>query len=190
MADLDVHLAKIGAGDSDAFALWVAGAEFRVRASLSSFSTTVDTEVVVQETLLRIWQVAPKFEPDGRKNSLLRLAIRIAHNLAIDETRRIRAILTDPEILNELLEAHASDGFEPDPLLRRTIELCHDQLSRRPRQALDLRLGGSLPGASDAALAESIGMQLNTFLQNITRARKALAACLREHGIDLEAVTQ
>jgi RNA polymerase sigma-70 factor (ECF subfamily) len=134
--------------------------------------------------------VAPEVKSDGQKNSLLRLAIRIAYNLAIDETRRIRSIPTDPETLDGLLEAHAGDVAEPDPLLRRTIELCHGQLPRRPRQALDLRLGGSLPGASDEALAKSIGVQLNTFLQNITRARKALAACLREHGIDLEAITQ
>ena len=33
-------------------------------------------EAVVQETLLRLWQVAPRHTPDGRPDSLLRLGIR------------------------------------------------------------------------------------------------------------------
>jgi RNA polymerase sigma-70 factor (ECF subfamily) len=30
-----------------------------------------------------------------------------------------------------------------------------------------------------------LGMKLNTFLQNFTRARKLLADCLRSRGVDL-----
>ena len=66
MTDLDRHLPGILAGDSSAFATWMAGAEPRLRASLRSFAVQVDTEAVLQETLLRVWQVAPRFVPDGR----------------------------------------------------------------------------------------------------------------------------
>lgn len=90
MADLDTHLSAIVAGDADAFGRWVAGAEPRVRGSLASFAAVVDTEAVVQETLLRIWQVAPRFRPDGRPDGLVRLAVRIARNLAVSEVRRAR----------------------------------------------------------------------------------------------------
>ena len=38
-----------------------------------------------------MWQVAPRFERDGRPNGLLRLAIRIARNLAVSEVRRTKA---------------------------------------------------------------------------------------------------
>ena len=34
-------------------------------------------------------------------------------------------------------------------------------------------------------LAERVGMRPNTFLQNITRARRLIAECLRRRGIDL-----
>jgi RNA polymerase sigma-70 factor (ECF subfamily) len=46
------------------------------------------------------------------------------------------------------------------------------------------RLGsdGSRP---DATLARGLGMRLNTYLQNIARARKLVAECLERHGIDL-----
>jgi RNA polymerase sigma-70 factor (ECF subfamily) len=37
----------------------------------------------------------------------------------------------------------------------------------------------------DGVLAEGLGMSLNTFLQNFTRARKLLAECLKKAGVDL-----
>ncbi len=91
MTDLDVHLSAVVAGDASAFAQWLAGSEPPIRDSLRSFAAVVDVEVIVQETLLRVWQVAPRFERDGRPNGLLRFAIRIARNLAVSEVRRTRA---------------------------------------------------------------------------------------------------
>ena len=35
-------------------------------------------------------------------------------------------------------------------------------------------------------LAERVGMKLNTFLQNVTRARRLLADCLRRLGVELD----
>src|SRR5436190_11585751 len=89
--DLDVHLLEIAIGDVDAFARWLAGAEPTVRLSLRSFASVIDVEAVLQESLLRVWQVAGRFERDGKPNGLLRLAIRIARNLAVSEVRRTRA---------------------------------------------------------------------------------------------------
>src|SRR5262245_66019536 len=97
MTDLDPYLPGIALGDEDSFAAWIAGAEGPLRRSLRRFAAAVDTESVVQETLLRIWQVARRCEPDGRPNSLLRLAFRIARNLAVDETRRRRGVLPTGE---------------------------------------------------------------------------------------------
>ena len=65
-------------GDADAFARWMAGVEHPLRAGLRRFAGQVDAEAVLQETLLRIWQVAPRFVPDGRPDGLVRLGHRIA----------------------------------------------------------------------------------------------------------------
>ena len=81
--DLDEHLDEICEGNKLAFAAWLGGAEDTVRATLRSFARVIYVEAVLQESLLRVWQVAPRFDPDGRPNGLLRLAIRIARNLAI-----------------------------------------------------------------------------------------------------------
>lgn len=182
MHDLDVHLPAIVAGDASAFGSFVAGAETRLRHSLTSFAGHVDVEAVVQECLLRIWQVAPKVVPDGRPNTLLRLSIRVARNLAISETRRRRV---DPAVVSRLERETEGvvDPEIPDPKLREVIALCRDRLPDKPAAALTARLEG--PWRADVDLAADLGMQPNTFLQNFTRARKLLAACLGAHGIDL-----
>jgi DNA-directed RNA polymerase specialized sigma24 family protein len=180
MADLDQHLPPIQGGDADAFGRWVAAAERTVRLSLRSFATQVDTEAILQETLLRVWQVAPRFVPDGRANGLLRLAIRIARNLAVSESRRRPAAEGAPEI-----EDDATPPVVMDPLLRRAIEECREQLPDKPAQVLAARLaGGGME--SDEELASRLAMRLNTFLQNFSRARRLLAECLKRHGVDLD----
>ncbi|HEY3445585.1 MAG TPA: sigma factor [Myxococcales bacterium] len=188
MADLDHHLPGIAAGDADAFGRWVAGAELQVRDSLRPFAASVDAEAVLQESLLRVWQTAPGFRPDGRPNALLRLAVRIARNLAVSEVRKRRTDSVDAEELERALarlECFVS-AEGPDPHLRRLVEECRKRLPGKPSEALAQRLtsGGAEP---DATLAERVNMRLNTFLQNVTRARKLMADCLKKKGVDLEA---
>jgi DNA-directed RNA polymerase specialized sigma24 family protein len=65
------------------------------------------------------------------------------------------------------------------------IERCRERLPPQPRRALDARLLGA-GGVPDRTLAERLGVRLNTFLQNVTRARRLLAECLRSHGVKLE----
>ncbi len=185
MADLDVHLEGIGAGLESAFARWLAGAEAPLREALRGFAAQVDVEAVLQEALLRAWQVAPRLIPDGHPNSLLRFAIRAARNLAVDEARRTghRMAVNDEE-LSRIIDGLAGHGPReaPDPLLRRLIAACREKLAAKPRAAIDGRLaaGGAEP---DAAVAARLGMRPNTFLQNISRARRALAECLRRAGV-------
>lgn len=178
--DLDTYLPAFASGDTDAFAHWVAVAEPVVRRSLSRFAARLDIEVVVQETLLRIWQVAPRIIRDERPNAALRLALRTAYNLALDELRRTRrwveldAIDREPEVLEPL---------EPDPYLREKIVRCNDALPKKPQQALLARLS-SAGCEPDELLAKRLQMQLNTFHQNLARARKLLIECLRKAGIE------
>ncbi len=180
--NLDELLPGMAAGDRDAFGRFVAGAELTVRRSLRSFAARVDTEAVVQETFLRVWQVAPRFVPDGRDDGLVRLAIRIAHNLAVSELRRRREAPLDEAAVADEAIAPA----EIDPLLRRVILLCLEKLAGPPRSALVARLesGGAEP---DVALASRLGMRPNTFLQNVTRARRLVSACLEGQGLGLDA---
>jgi DNA-directed RNA polymerase specialized sigma24 family protein len=183
--DLDLHLTAIVDGDTRAFGRWMAGAEPRVRDSLRSFAQVIDVEAVVQETLLRIWQVAPRFTADGRPNGLIRLAIRVGRNLAVSEVRRIRATPVGGDDLEAAVTAGEAPCAAPDPMLRQAIVECRDKLPGKPRQALDARLE-SAGGQDDADLATALHMKLNTFLQNFTRARQLIAECLGKRGVVLD----
>lgn len=191
MNDFDRHLPEISAGDPDAFARWVSGAEPRLRDSLATFAAAVDVEAVLQEALLRVWNVAPRFAPDGSPNGLLRLAIRIARNLAVSELRsRGRVAPLDEADLDRAVEGRSRTDLpgDPDPLLRRLILECLTALPTQPAKALRERLtaDGTEP---DAVLAARLRMRLNTFLQNVTRARRGLITCLRDHGADVEVIS-
>jgi len=180
------QLASIGAGDDAAFGRWIAGAEPSLRQSLRAFATLLDTEAVLQEALLRVWQVAPKFVSDGKPNALLRFAVTTTRNAAISELRRSAPTKEQLDALEHELAAEAeAQPSAPDPFLREAILECRKKLPRQPGLALEQRLssGGK---QDDAALALQLGMKTNTFLQNYGRARKLLAECLRKRGVDLE----
>lgn len=184
MTDLDLHLPAIARGDAAAFGRWLAGAEEPLRRSLRSFATVVDTEAVLQETLLRLWQVAPKVQVDG-PNALLRLGHRVARNLAIDEVRRSRAAPTEVAALERAAhEAAEIAPIEADPRLREWIARCREKLPPAPRGAFDARLGAA-GGQSDRDLAKKLKMQLNTFLKNVGRARALLIECLARAGVEV-----
>jgi DNA-directed RNA polymerase specialized sigma24 family protein len=184
----DDLLSAIGAGDAAAFARWLAGAEDRLRGSLRSFAELADVEAILQETLVRVWQVAPRVVPDGRPHALLRLAIRIGRNLAVSALRQRRLEPVEAAALERL--AAETETFTPgpdrwrDPMLRRAIDDCRRRLPARPARALEARLD-SAGAEPDVRLAERLGMRPNTFLQNVVRARRFLADCLRKRGIDL-----
>jgi DNA-directed RNA polymerase specialized sigma24 family protein len=178
-------LPAIAAGDPGAFARWMARAERPLRESLRSFAARVDVEAIVQETLLRAWQVAPRVHAEGqpgKPNPLLRVSLRIARNLAIDAVRRARTVAVGDDAIDQA-QAFAT-LHEVDPMLREAIALCREKLPAQPARALDARMDAA--GADpDALLAERLGMKLNTFLQNFTRARRLLAECLRARGVEL-----
>ncbi len=186
--DLDDLLPRIASGDPTAFARWLAGAERPVRLSLRGLARWVDVEAVLQETLLRVWQVAPRLEPDGRPNGLLRFAIRAAHNLAISEIRRRKTPGVDPAVLERAIEEASVAASPPphDPLLRAATMDCLEALPPKARTVIMVRIssGGA---ADDADLARGLSMRTNTFLQSFTRARNALRTCLENKGIDVGA---
>lgn len=184
LVDLDVHLDGIVERDEETFAYWMAGAEPAIRRSLRSFATSVDVEAVVQETLLGIWQIASRHRPDGRPDSLLRLAIRIARNMALDEARRAgrKASLDDARSAPDTMAEYQTST--PDPLLKEILLRCLERLRGKPRDALVARLNAV--GESDRELATPLGMAVNTFRQNVSRARKAIQQCLGDHGVMLE----
>jgi DNA-directed RNA polymerase specialized sigma24 family protein len=138
----------------------------------------VDTEAVLQRALIQVWNRAPRVEDRGEGDPLLRYALRVARNEALDEAARQARGRPVPE-------EDAADGLvEPEvlsPGFRQAAGECLGRLPGRPRAAFEARLAGE--GADgDAALAAAAGMTAATFRQNLRRARVALQDCLRRRG--------
>jgi RNA polymerase sigma-70 factor (ECF subfamily) len=91
----------------------------------------------------------------------------------------------DEEGFERMVKRIADEGPAPaDPFLRRAIQICLGLLPARPREAIQARLEAA-GGESDHEIAERLGLKLNTLLQNVTRARRALAGCLERRGVNL-----
>ena len=172
------------AGDRDAFAEWIGMVELPLRRSLARFARAVDVEVVVQETLLRMWLFAQDRSRvlDG-ENASLRFAIKVGRIVALEEIRRFRRETpVDLTVLETLPEGQVRPE-PPDPALGRAIAECFKRLPDKPRKAIKARIDeGHRP---DRDLARSLSMRLNTFLQNVVRARSLLARCLERRGVRL-----
>ena len=186
MTPVDAAWQEVRRGSDAGFRAWLPLVEPVIWRTLRPFARAVDVEAIVQEALMRMWVLAPS-QPLAGENASLRFALRLAHNLAIDEVRRRGRELPlvkdlpggdDPP---DPLPA-PEPAPPPDPLLRRAILACIDKLPRQPKAALRVRLdaAGTLP---DRLLAERLAMQLNTFLQNVTRARRLVEECLAASGI-------
>jgi RNA polymerase sigma-70 factor (ECF subfamily) len=183
--DRDALLPAIASGDVQAFAVWLRHGEPRIRLSLKRFARAVDTEAVLQETLLRLWQVAPRVAVDEKGDALARLGVQIAHNLAVDQVRRDRRLAEQQRQELAALEPETvAITSESDPLLRRLIRACLERLPQQPAAALRSRIDNQGVDA-DETLATRLGMQLNTFLKNFGRARKLVLECLAGHGVVL-----
>ena len=186
MTEADSAFAKACDGDIDAFARWMGSVELPIRLSLRRFVQAVDVEAILQETYLRMWIYArDRGESLEGEDASLRFAIGMARNLARAEARRTRReIHLPPESMPELPIGPENPS---DPSLRRAILGCIEKVARKPLQALQARVGLG-PRLTDREIAVMLDMTLNTFLQNIVRARKQVAACLERHGISLREV--
>ena len=182
MTAIDAVFARARNGDHEGFAGWVRAVERPLRSSLRGFARQVDVEAVVQEGLTRMWVLAPRVVFEG-ENASLRYALKLVRNLALREIERSsRFEPFDPGGSGENPGPAVEPDPPPDPGLRRAILDCIGRLSRKPADALAARLRGD--GIEpDRVLAERLGMTLNTFLQNIVRARRSLAECLESKGI-------
>ncbi len=186
MSQVDALFARVRRGDVEAFAEWMGSVELPIRLSLRHYARAVDVESIVQETLMRMWILAR----DGRRefsgeNASLRFALGMARNLARAEARRLGREVHLPA--GEEQEIVTEPDPPPDPALRRAILDCIAELAGRPHRALMARMAaaGLIP---DRDLARRAGMTLNTFLQNIVRARRQVRGCLEGKGIRLREV--
>jgi RNA polymerase sigma-70 factor, ECF subfamily len=132
-------------------------------------------EELVQETFLRLWRTADRFDP--ARGSAATFVFAIARRLAIDLWRRPSSRPFQPEA-----DAIAEPDVAIDRLLLEvTIRDALDSLTEPHRQVLELSYRSDL---TQADIARRLGISLGTVKSRTYHALRALHRAIKERGID------
>ena len=127
-----------------------------------------EAEDVAQETLLRLWKIAPDWRDEARLSTWLH---RVASNLCLDRLRRRRGQGLDavPEIADAA--ASAQHGLETRDRLG-ALNSALDTLPERQRAAIVLR---HIEEHSNIEIARRLELSVEAVESLLARGRRALA---------------
>lgn len=131
-----------------------------------------EAEDVVQETMLRVWKIAPEWRKGEAK--VATWAYGVARNLCLDRLRKRRSTGLDeaPEQVDESpLPLEGMIAQDRAEALRHALE----RLPERQRTAIVLR---HFEEASNPEIAETIGTSVEAVESLLARGRRKLAALL------------
>ena len=135
-------------------------------------------EELVQESFVRLWRQAPRFDP--ARGSVATFVFALARRIAVDLWRRPSS--------RPLIPDHAAAGWAPgagDPaadvvdgvVVRHALE----SLSPAHRQVLELSYQG---GLTQREIAHQVGVPLGTVKTRTYHALRALKVALEAQGVD------
>ncbi|MDE3079766.1 MAG: RNA polymerase sigma factor [Paracoccaceae bacterium] len=169
----DALLVLFANGDGDAARmLTLRHAPRLMRVAGRMLGDLAEAEDVTQETMLRLWRIAPEWRAGEAK--VTTWLQRVAMNLCTDRLRRRRTVHIDAIPEPEDGQASAMDGMiEADR--SRALQMALDQLPERQRQAVVLR---HLEGLSNPEIAEVMDIGVEAVESLTARGKRALAAAL------------
>lgn len=176
----DRLMARIGAGDRDAARELMAANLSRVLGlARRTLGDAVEAEDIAQETFLRIWKAAGRWQSGQARVSSW--VCRIALNLCYDRLRKRREVLTDsvPE------QADASPGQDRRMEQAESGHRVADAVARLPdrqRQALELVHFQELSNIEAAAI---MSVSVDALESLLARGRRKLKALLLGDAPDL-----
>jgi len=181
-----VVLARVLAGDEDAFAGLVKRYEPRLRLYVTHIvGVAEEARDLVQEAFVRVWRNLDQYDPRYRFSTWL---FRIAHNLAIDHVRRRR----QPIVSLDLGENDEGEAMRLDPADERLDPLGNFE-NRELARSLAREIKGLPPayrelvilrhlvGLSYAEIAELKRLPLGTVKNKLFRAHSVLRLALASY---------
>ena len=181
-----VVLARVLAGDEDAFAGLVKRYEPRLRLYVTHIvGVAEEARDLVQESFIRVWRNLDQYDPRYRFSTWL---FRIAHNLAIDHVRRRR----QPIVSLDLGENDEGEAMRLDPADERLDPLGNFE-NRELARSLAREIKGLPPayrelvilrhlvGLSYAEIAELKRLPLGTVKNKLFRAHSVLRLALASY---------
>lgn len=158
-------LVRAGAGDREAFeSIVLAKTEPLFRTALAIMGNEADARDATQETFVAAWRAFPRLRELERFDAWLGRILINQCRMALRQRRRVREIPMD-----ERLERPAADGADFDDAF--------DRLTVDQRALLVLH---HLHGYGVAEIAAWLGIPTGTVKWRLSRARRALAAELRD----------
>ena len=171
-------VAAVARRDASAFRLLIDRHAFSLhRLAYRMLGDASEAEDVTQETLLRLWDHAGAWSPQG--GGLPAWLRRIASNLCLDRLRR-RGRLSDAPPPEGIDEAPGADSSFDAQRLSATAQKALQALPDRQRAAVVLTYYEQL---SNLAAADMLGLKVKAFESLLVRARAALRAHMAAAGI-------
>ena len=132
-------------------------------------------EDIAQETFLRLWTHADRWQPE--RAGISTWLHRIAHNLCIDALRRDRSGMTD-ELSDDAEDVRISPDQEIDDAVRQQrLQQALSALPERQRSALILT---HYQGLSNQAVAQIMDLSVDALESLLARTRRTLRTALAD----------
>ncbi|WP_121062086.1 RNA polymerase sigma factor [Chachezhania antarctica] len=171
----DVLLAQFARGDDRAAKELAARHLPRVLSvAVRVLGDRAEAEDVAQEALLRLWRIAPDWEPDRAKVSTW--LYRVAMNLCIDRKRRARGGTVDIDAVPEPMDpAPGAPEAMQAKARQAALDAALQALPDRQRQAVVLR---HIEGLANPQIAEIMGLGVEAVESLTARGKRGLKAAL------------
>lgn len=169
----DTLMARVALRDGAAFRTLIDAYAVRPhRIAYRMLGDATEAEDITQETLLRLWNQAEKWQPGGAGVSAW--LGRVATNLCLDRLRR-RKFASDEEVPERADDAPGADEQVDEERLRARTVAAVQALPDRQRAAIILTY---YEDYSNMAAAGALDMNIKAFESLLLRARTALRAAL------------
>ncbi|MEP4197470.1 MAG: sigma-70 family RNA polymerase sigma factor [Aliishimia sp.] len=143
-----------------------------------------EAEDVAQDTLLRLWRVAPKWKADGGA-SLRSWCYGVARNLCIDRMRRYGGTRSTVPLDDINAPEDPTPGAEARLQTQsraRALQDALQELPERQRQAVVLR---HIEGMTNPEIAEQLDISVEAVESLVARGKRALAGLLAGRQAEL-----
>ena len=132
-------------------------------------------EELVQETVLRLWRTAARFDP--ARGTATSFIFAVARRLAVDLWRRPSS---------RPYQAEVEQSSDPDEVIDRllvqlAVREALDALSEAHRQVLELSYQGDM---TQVEIATRLGISLGTVKSRTYHALRSFRRAMTEHGLD------
>jgi len=169
-------LARAAGGDAQAAKLLTATLAPRAHAqAFRMLGSRAEAEDVVQDAMLRLWRVAPRWDASGGALPSTWL-YQVVRNLCLDRMRRARALSLDDAAVPEPMDTTpGAEARMQQTARRQALHNALRALPERQRQAVVLR---HLEGYANPEIAKIMEISVEAVESLTSRGKRALASQL------------